>query len=89
MITTGINSKINLILKQPKKAPARYILAGVNLRENYKMSNEADMRFLLGEIRRVKDMIAVFEEDPEEYAEELRNYRQKLRGLLAELEARK
>lgn len=53
------------------------------------MANDADMRFLLGEIRRVKEMIAVFEDDPETYAEELKIYRQKLKGLLAELESRK
>ena len=53
------------------------------------MSNDADMRFLLGEIRRVQEMIAVFEEDPKTYATELKNYRQKLKGLLQELESRK
>ncbi len=53
------------------------------------MSNESDMEFLLGEIRHVKQMIEVFEDDPIKYATELKNYRQKLRGLLAELEARK
>lgn len=51
------------------------------------MSNDADMR--LGEISRVKEMIAVFEDDPETYAEELKNYRQKLKGLLAEFKSRK
>lgn len=53
------------------------------------MSNDADMRFLLKEIESTKAMIAVFEEDPIKYATELRNYRQKLKGLLAELESRK
>ena len=49
------------------------------------MSNDADMRFLLKEIAHVKEMIAVFEEDEKKYASELRNYRQKLKGLKAEL----
>lgn len=53
------------------------------------MSDDANMRFLLEEISRTKEMIAVFEEDEEKYASELRNYRQKLRGLLAELQSRK
>ena len=52
------------------------------------MSNSADMRFLYGEIKHVKELIEVFEEDEEKYALELKNYRQKLRGLLAELESR-
>ena len=53
------------------------------------MSNDADMRFLLKEIAYVKEMIAVFEEDEDRYANELKNYRQKLKGLMAEYESRK
>ena len=53
------------------------------------MSDDADLRFLYKEIAHTKDMIAVFEENEEEYASELKNYRQKLKGLLAELESRK
>lgn len=52
------------------------------------MSNDADMRFLLKEIDDTKRMISVFEEDEITYATELRNYRQKLEGLLNELKAR-
>lgn len=51
--------------------------------------NKMEMDFLLKQIQHTKDMIEVFEEDPERYANELENYRQILKGLLAELEWRK
>ena len=52
------------------------------------MSNDSDMRFLLKETADTEAMIAIFEEDEKRYASELRNYRQKLKGLKTELASR-
>ena len=56
------------------------------MKEEINMSNETDMRPLLKERESIGTILSVFEEDPIKYATELRNYRQKLKGLLAKLE---
>lgn len=53
------------------------------------MSNDADMRFLLKEIANMKEIIAAMEDSEDRNEAELKNFRQRLNGLEAELASRK
>ena len=84
--TIGTRNKIARALLY--NLPRGKAIVGVNKEENYKMSNEADMRFLLSEISRAKEILAYYESHADEYPQQLIAQRNILKGLLAELESR-